>query len=54
MSDQLTDKSSVVAQSQASVAENMPPFSTSPSDRLLRRISTLLFLLVAGMLTVFG
>jgi predicted PurR-regulated permease PerM len=54
MSDQLTDKSSVVEQSQASVAENMPPFSTSPSDRLLRRIATLLFLLVAGMLTVFG
>ena len=54
MSDQLTDKNSVVEQSQASVAENMPPFSTSPSDRLLRRIATLLFLLVAGMLTVFG
>jgi len=54
MSDQLTDKSSVVEQSQASVAENMPPLSTSPSDRLLRRIATLLFLLVAGMLTVFG
>jgi predicted PurR-regulated permease PerM len=30
------------------------PSSTSPSDRVLRRIAILLFLLVAGMLTVFG
>ena len=54
MSDQVTDKSSVVELTQASVPEMMPPLSISPSDRLLRRIATLLFLLVAGMLTVFG
>jgi hypothetical protein len=54
MSNQLTDKNSVVEQTQASVPEMMPPLSISPSDRLLRRIATLLFLLVAGMLTVFG
>ena len=54
MSDQVTDKSSVVEQNQVHVVEMALPSSTSPSDRLLRRIATLLFLLVAGMLTVFG
>jgi len=54
MSDQVTDQGSVEEQTQASVAEMMPPLYDSPSDRLLRRIATLLFLLVAGMLTVFG
>jgi predicted PurR-regulated permease PerM len=53
MSDQVTDELRV-EQTQVSVPEMMPPLSTSPSDRLLRRIATLLFLLVAGMLTVFG
>ena len=53
MSNQLTDKNSVVEQTRASVPE-MAPLSVSPSDRLLRRIATLLFLLVAGMLTLFG
>jgi len=53
MSNQLTDKNSVVEQTRASVPE-MAPFSVSPSDRLLRRIATLLFLLVAGILTLFG
>src|ERR1041385_471133 len=54
MSNQLTDKNSVVEQTQASVPEMMTPLSISASDRLLRRIATLLFLLVAGMLTLFG
>ena len=54
MSDQVTDKSSVVEQNRVHVVEMALPSSTSPSDRLLRRIATLLFLLVAGMLTVFG
>ena len=31
----------------------LPP-STSPSDELLSRIATLLFILVAALLTVFG
>ena len=54
MSDQVTDESSVVEQSQARVVEMPLPLSISTSDRILRRIATLLFLLVAGMLTVFG
>jgi predicted PurR-regulated permease PerM len=54
MSDQATDKSSVLEPSQARVVEMALPSSTSPSDRVLRRIAILLFLLVAGMLTVFG
>jgi hypothetical protein len=54
MSDQVTNKSSLVEQSQARVVELALPSSISPSDRILRRIATLLFLLVAGMLTVFG
>jgi predicted PurR-regulated permease PerM len=40
--------------SQVQVVEIPPPSSLSISDKLLRRIATLLFLLVAGMLTVFG
>jgi predicted PurR-regulated permease PerM len=36
------------------VVEMALPSSTSPSDELLRRIATLLFILVAGLLTVFA
>jgi predicted PurR-regulated permease PerM len=54
MSDQITNKNPVVEQSQVHILEMALQSSTSPSDRLLRRIATLLFLLVAGMLTVFG
>jgi hypothetical protein len=54
MPDQVPDKRLVVEQDQTGVAEMGPPSSPSPSDLLLRRIATLLFLLVAGMLTVFG
>jgi hypothetical protein len=54
MSDQVADKSLVNERRQARVVEMALPSSISPSDRLLRRIATLLFLLVAGMLTVFG
>jgi predicted PurR-regulated permease PerM len=54
MSDQVTNKSTVAAQNQQRVTEIALPSSISTSDRLLSRIATLLFLLVAGMLTVFG
>jgi predicted PurR-regulated permease PerM len=54
MSDQVTNKSTVAAQNRQRVMEIALPSSISTSDRLLRRIATLLFLLVAGMLTVFG
>jgi predicted PurR-regulated permease PerM len=54
MPDQVTNKSTVAGQNQQRVIEIALPSSISTSDRLLRRIATLLFLLVAGMLTVFG
>jgi predicted PurR-regulated permease PerM len=54
MSDQVTNKSTVAGQNQERAVEMTLPSSTSPPDRILRRIATLLFLLVAGMLTVFG
>ena len=54
MSDQVANKSAVAQQSQARAVEMALPASTSPSDELLRRIATLLFILVAGLLTVFG
>jgi predicted PurR-regulated permease PerM len=54
MSSQVIDMSAVSEKSQVQVGEIAPPSSLSTSDRLLRRIATLLFLLVAGMLTVFG
>jgi len=54
MSDQVTNKSAVADQSQVRVVEMALPPSTSPSDKLLGRIATLLFILVAGLLTVFG
>ena len=54
MSDQVTNKIAVAEQSQVRVVEMALPSSISPSDALLRRIATLLFILVAGLLTVFG
>ena len=54
MSDQDTNKIAVAEQSQVGVVEMALPSSTSPSDELLRRIATLLFILVAGLLTVFA
>src|SRR5271166_5347147 len=49
-----TDKSAVAEQSQMGEVEVALPPSASPSDMLLRRIAILLFILVAGLLTVFG
>jgi predicted PurR-regulated permease PerM len=54
MSDQVTNKSTVAQQNQVQVVEMALPASSSTSDELLRRIATLLFILVAGLLTVFG
>ena len=54
MSDQVAKKSAVAGQSQVGAVEMAPPSSASPSDMLLRRIAILLFILVAGLLTVFG
>ena len=39
---------------QVSLPEMAPPSSASSSDKLLSRIAILLFILVAGLLTVFG
>jgi hypothetical protein len=41
-------------QSQVGMVETALPFSTPPSDKMLSRITILLFILVAGLLTVFG
>jgi predicted PurR-regulated permease PerM len=41
-------------QSQVRMVETALPFSTPPSDKMLSRITILLFILVAGLLTVFG
>jgi predicted PurR-regulated permease PerM len=54
MPDQVTNKSAVSQQSQVRAVEMAPPASISTSDELLRRIAALLFILVAGLLTVFG
>ena len=54
MSDQVTNKSAVADQTPVGVIEMPLPSSTSASDKLLRRIVTLLFILVVGLLTVFG
>jgi len=54
MSDQVTNKSAVVEQSQVRVLDTALPSSISSSDRLLSRIAILLFVLVVGLLTVFG
>ena len=54
MPHQVTDKSAVAEQSRVGEVEVALPPSASPSDMLLRRIAILLFILVAGLLTVFG
>ena len=54
MSDQDTNKSAAVEQSQVGMAETALPFSTPSSDKMLSRITIPLFILVAGLLTVFG
>src|SRR5664279_3956647 len=54
MSDQVTNKSAAAEQSQVRLLELPPPSSISSSDKLLSRIAILLFILVAGSLTVFG
>ncbi|MFI5096740.1 MAG: AI-2E family transporter [Candidatus Acidiferrales bacterium] len=54
MSDQIANKSVVPGHSQVGAVEMAPPSSASPSDMLLRRIAILLFILVVGLLTVFG
>jgi hypothetical protein len=53
MSDQVTNKA-VVEESRLRVVEMPLPPSTLASDNLLSRIATLLFILVSGLLTVFG
>jgi hypothetical protein len=52
MSDQVTNKT--VDENQLRVVEMVLPPSTSASDILLRRIAILLFILVAGLVSVFG
>jgi predicted PurR-regulated permease PerM len=54
MADQVLNKSAVAEQSQVHVVELALPSSISPSEKLLRRIATLLFILVVGLLAVFG
>src|ERR1700719_4365062 len=54
MPNQVTDKSAATEQSGVREVEIALPSSASPSDMLLRRIAILLFILVAGLLTVFG
>src|ERR1041385_3231203 len=53
MSDPVTKKT-VAEESQLRVVEMAMPSSTSPSDNWPRRIVTLLLILVAGLLTLFG
>ena len=54
MPNQVTEKSVVTEQSQVRALEMAVPSSASPSDVLLNRIAILLFILVAGLLTLFG
>ena len=54
MSDQVTNDSAAAEQSQVCLQEMPPPSLISSSDKLLSRIAILLFMLVAGLLTVFG
>ena len=53
MTDQGTNRN-VDEQSQVGLGETALPFSTPSSDKMLSRITILLFILVAGLLTVFG
>ncbi len=54
MSDRPTTESAIPELNQVRVVEMALPPSASPSDKLLRKIATLLIILVAGLLTVFG
>jgi hypothetical protein len=54
ISDQVTNKNAVPEESQVRVLEMALASPASSSDMLLRRIGTLLLILVAGLLTVFG
>ena len=54
MSDQVTNKTAAAEQSRIRLMEMVPPSSISSSDKLLSRIAILIFILVAGLLTVFG
>ena len=55
MSNQIENESAITDLSHLRVVEMAPTVSTSTtSDVLLRRIATLLFILVAGLLAVFG
>jgi len=54
MSHQTTNKSAVAELSPMPVLETATPSPASSSDKLLSRIATLLLILVAGLLTVFG
>ena len=53
MSDQVVNER-LAEQSQVGMVETSLPFSMPPSDKMLSRITILLFILVAGLLTVFG
>jgi predicted PurR-regulated permease PerM len=54
MPDQALNKSAVAEESQVHEVDLALPSSSSSSEKLLRRIASLLFILVAGLLTVFG
>jgi hypothetical protein len=55
MSDYALNESAVAEQSQMHEVDLVAlPSATSSSEKLLRRIASLLFILVAGLLTVFG
>jgi predicted PurR-regulated permease PerM len=54
MPNQVTGKSATTEQARVLGVEMGLPSSTSASDLLLRRIAILLFVLVSGLLTVFG
>jgi predicted PurR-regulated permease PerM len=54
MSGQAGSMSTAAEPNQVSIAELATPSSASSSDKLLSRIAILLFILVAGLLTVFG
>ncbi len=54
MADQDKKKTEAVEQGPLRIPELALPGPTSLSDDLLRRIATLLFILVAGLLTLFG
>jgi predicted PurR-regulated permease PerM len=54
MSDHALNESAVAEHSQVHEVDLGLPSATSSSEKLLRRIASLLFILVAGLLTVFG